>query len=113
MFMKFTNLPEMIIDWSGVAPTTTAGETGDATVRAVCTNDVQMRIVDYHPGYLADHWCAKGHLLYVINGALTIEHEDGKETYELAAGMSWRSADDEGSPHRVRSQSGAKVFIVD
>lgn len=111
--MKLTNLSERIIDWSGVAPTTTTGETGEASVRAVRANDVQMRIVDYRPGYLADHWCSKGHLLYVISGELTIEHQDGRETYELAAGMSWRSADDEGSPHRVRTERGARVFIVD
>ena len=111
--MKLTNLPETVIDWSQIAPTVTTGETGEASVRALRTNDVQMRVVDYRPGYLADHWCAKGHLLYMISGALTIEHEDGKETYELSAGMSWRSADGEGSPHRVRSKSGATVFIVD
>jgi hypothetical protein len=50
--------------------------------------------------------------LYVISGGLTIEHSDGKESYKLAAGMSWQTADD-GSPHRVRSVVGAKVFIVD
>jgi hypothetical protein len=111
--MKLTNLPETIIDWSGVAPITTRGETGEASVRAVRANDVQMRVVDYHPGYLADHWCSKGHLLYVISGELTIEHRDGRETYKLSVGMSWRSSDDEGSPHRVRTKSGARVFIVD
>ena len=111
--MKLTNLPETIIDWSAVTPTTTTGETGEASVRAVRANDVQMRVVDYRPGYLADHWCSKGHLLYVISGELTIEHQDGRETYQLAAGMSWRSADEEGSPHRVRTGSGARVFIAD
>ena len=47
-----------------------------------------MRIVDYGAGYVADHWCAKGHILLVVSGALVIEHQDGGR-YELAAGMSW------------------------
>jgi quercetin dioxygenase-like cupin family protein len=111
--MKFTNLPESVIDWSQIATTTKLGASGVTRSRAVQTNGVQMRVVEYGVGYLADHWCAKGHILYVISGELTIDHEDGKETYELSAGMSWRSADNEGSPHRVRSKGGAKVFIVD
>jgi quercetin dioxygenase-like cupin family protein len=111
--MKLSNLPEKAIDWSEISPTVTPGAAGAAKIRAVRTNDVQLRVVEYGPGYLADHWCAKGHILYVISGALRIEHQDGKETYELSAGMSWRSADGEGSPHRVRSTDGATVFIVD
>jgi hypothetical protein len=67
--MKLTSLPEMVIDWSGIAPTTTMGDTGEASIRALRANDVQMRVVEYGAGYLADHWCAKGHILYVISGA--------------------------------------------
>ena len=106
--MEFRDWPEAAVDWSSMPATRTAG----ATTRAHKTHDVQLRVVDYEPGYLADHWCSKGHILYVISGSLTIEHGDGKEPYALAAGMSWQTADG-GSPHRVRTTSGAKVFIVD
>jgi hypothetical protein len=92
--------------------TRTAGASAGVSVRAHKTNDVQLRVVDYDPGYLADHWCSKGHILYVVSGSLTIEHSDDKESYELTSGMSWQTADD-GSPHRVRTTCGATVFIVD
>ena len=105
-------MPEAIVDWSRTPTTRTAGASAGATSRAHKTNDVQLRVVDYDLGCLADHWCSKGHILYVISGSLTIEHGEGKESYELAAGMSWQTADD-GSPHRMRSVGGARVFIVD
>lgn len=110
--MELSGLPEAVVDWSCTPATRTAGASAGATSRAHRTNGVQLRVVDYDPGYLADHWCSKGHILYVISGSLTIEHRDGKESYQLAAGMSWQTADD-GAPHRVHSIGGAKVFIVD
>jgi quercetin dioxygenase-like cupin family protein len=110
--MELRSLPETVVDWSCMSPTRMAGASAGASVRAHRTNDVQLRLVDYDPGYLADHWCSKGHILYVISGSLTIEHGDDKEPYELTAGMSWQTADD-GSPHQVRTTGGAKVFIVD
>ena len=110
--MDLSSLREAVVDWSRVPATRMAGASAGATGRSYTTNDVQLRVVDYDAGYLADHWCSKGHILYVISGSLTIEHSDGKESYELAAGMSWQTAED-GSPHRVRSNGGARVFIVD
>jgi hypothetical protein len=89
---------------------TRAARTAGAASRARKTNDVQLRVVDTDRGYLADHWCSKDHILYVISGSLTIEHSDGKESYELPPGVSWQTADD-GSLRR--SISGARVFIVD
>ena len=64
------------------------------------------------PGYVADHWCPKGHVLFVIAGALAIEHRDGAR-YELSEGTTWHVADDAGAPHRVLCEQGATVFIVD
>ncbi len=57
--MKLTNLPETVIDWSEITPTTTTGETGEASIRALRTNDVQMRVVEYGSAYFADHCCSK------------------------------------------------------
>ena len=110
--MELVDLSELVVDWSRAPATRTAGASAQATQRVHQTGDVQLRIVDYDAGYLADHWCSKGHILYVISGGLTIEHSDGKESYELAAGMSWQTSEN-GSPHRVRSNGGARVFIVD
>lgn len=54
-----------------------------------------------------------GHIIYVHAGVLAIAHQDGKPACMLSAGMSWQVADGESPAHRVRSESGASVFIVD
>jgi hypothetical protein len=111
--MKLIGVAEGVTDWPKIAATRTAGASGFFDARARLAGDVQQRLVAYGPGYLADHWCAKGHVLYVIAGALVIEHEDGAPACALSAGMSWHVGDGEGPAHRVRSESGATVFIVD
>ena len=110
--MKIPTLPFTVTDWAKVEPIAHPGEKGFAYWRTLNVGDIRIRHVEYSPGYLADHWCSKGHILYVISGSLTIEHGDDKESYELTSGMSWQTADD-GSPHRVRTTCGATVFIVD
>jgi len=110
--MKLGKVAPGAIDWPREPVSTQPGETGSALSRARMVGDTQLRIVDYGAGYLADHWCAKGHILYVVSGALVIEHQDGIR-YPLSAGMSWHAADGEGPPHRVVSERGARVFIVD
>jgi hypothetical protein len=76
--MKLANVELGTTEWSALAPTVHAGTTGTAAVRARQLGDIQIRLVDYGPGYVADHWCAKGHILHVVAGALVIEHEDGR-----------------------------------
>lgn len=71
--------------------------------------DVRLRLVEYGAAYLADHWCSKGHIIYVLG----IEHKDGKPSSMLSAGMSWQVADGESPAYRVRSETGATVLIVD
>ena len=68
-------------------------------------------MVEYSPGYSADHWCSKGHILLCLAGDLETELADGR-TFRLTPGMSYQVADD-AEPHRSRSQSGATLFIVD
>ncbi len=106
-------MPEAVIEWSRVAAERIPGAQGVAEVRVRQVGQVRVRLVDYGPGYLADHWCSKGHVIHLIAGTLEIEHEDGTPAVRLASGMSWYVADGEGSAHRVRSQMGARVFIVD
>ena len=110
--MKLGRFQPGSIDWTKEAVSVLPGESGDAAQRTRILGDAQLRIVDYGAGYIADHWCAKGHILYVVSGAVTIEHSDGTR-YELAGGMSWHAAEDEGAPHRVVTPGGARVFIVD
>jgi len=110
--MKLTCMAEAVTDWSRSPVATVPGASGAAQMRARQTGEVQLRIVDYGAGYLADHWCSKEHIIYVISGALAIEHEDGTPACALGEGMSWHVADGEGPAHRVRSEAGARVFIV-
>jgi len=68
-------------------------------------------MVEYSPGYLADHWCVKGHILFCLEGELHTELEDGR-TFVLKSGMSYQVADN-AEPHRSSTATGAKLFIVD
>ena len=110
--MKLDGLPIGAVDWRQVPAVGHAGETGSATARSRDVGGVQLRIVQYGAGYRADHWCAKGHIVHVLAGELTIEHDDGRR-FELSAGMSWHAPDATGPPHRVLCEAGATVFIVD
>jgi hypothetical protein len=111
--MKLVGVQETVTDWSQVSAAVVAGASGVARARAHQLGGVQLRLVEYGAGYLADHWCGKGHIIYVVAGALAIEHEDGTPSRALKAGMSWCVADGEGPAHRVRSETGATVFIAD
>jgi quercetin dioxygenase-like cupin family protein len=75
------------------------------------TGNIRVRTVDYSPGYLADHWCSRGHVLYVLSGELVTELADGR-SFTLQPGQSYQVADGE-EPHRSRTASGATLFIVD
>jgi hypothetical protein len=109
--MQFGTLPFMTTDWKAVPPTSHTGESGVATWRTVQAGDVRVRMVDYSAGYLADHWCSRGHVLLVLEGELVTELQDGR-VVRLTPGMSYQVADD-AMPHRSRTQTGAKLFIVD
>jgi len=111
-FVKLTNLPSSMTDWSTVPPSEHPGESGSALVRARRFGEVQLRLVEYNASYVGDHWCHKGHLTFVVAGQMVIEHEDGR-TLIVPAGTSYHVADDDAPPHRVRSTHGATVFVVD
>ena len=70
-----------------------------------------MRVVEYSPGYLADHWCEKGHVLLCLEGELRTELKDGR-VFVLTPGMSYQVADHD-APHRSATSTGARLFIVD
>ena len=113
MILDFAGVAERTVDWASLETVLVPGATGSAHMRCCPAAGVQIRVVDYGPGYLADHWCAKGHILYVVTGELAIEHEDGAPTHLLTAGMTWCLADKQPPAHRVRSERGATVFIID
>jgi hypothetical protein len=109
--VKIHDVPFAVTDWNGIAPTEHPGETGSARWRTIFAGDIRIRIVEYSKGYLADHWCSKGHVLLVLEGEIETELQSGRRVL-LGPGMSYQVADD-AEPHRSRSATGAKLFIVD
>ena len=109
--MELHDIPFGITDWSVVEATEHAGETGMAHWRTRQCGSVRVRMVEYSPGYLADHWCEKGHILLCLAGELETELTDGRR-FVLTPGMSYQVAD-HAEAHRSRSASGATLFIVD
>jgi Xaa-Pro aminopeptidase len=110
--MKIPKLPFTVTDWTSVEPTRHPGETGHALWRTLDIGDLRVRCVDYSPGYLADHWCDRGHVLYVLEGELTTELKDGR-VFTLKPGMSYQVSDFGDAPHRSSTATGARLFIVD
>ena len=109
--MKLSGIPFGITDWSRIESTEHPGEQGLAYWRTQVFGDVRVRMVDYTPGYRADHWCSKGHVLLCMAGELHTELADGR-SFTLTPGMSYQVADD-AEPHRSRTSLGATLFIVD
>ena len=109
--MEMKNIPFGTTDWSQVVPTKHKGETGVAIWRTQQFDSIRVRLVEYSPGYQADHWCKKGHILLCLEGELHTELADGRK-FVLTPGVSYQVAD-EAEAHRSSTQSGAKLFIVD
>jgi len=109
--MQMENTPFGITDWSNVEPEVHPGERGHAVWRTCKFNTIRVRMVEYSAGYLADHWCSKGHILYCLEGELHTELEDGR-SFTLTPGVSYQVADN-AEPHRSSTANGAKLFIVD
>ena len=109
--MRLQAIPFETIDWSRIAPTTHPGAPGTATWRTREVGNVRVRKVDYSPGYIADHWCERGHVLLVLAGELVTELRDGRRV-TLGPGDTYIVADGDGA-HRSSSPGGAQLFIVD
>lgn len=109
--MKIENVPFATTDWGKVEPTTHPGETGVALWRTVEVGNIRVRMVEYSAGYLADHWCSRGHVLLVLEGELTTELQDGR-SFVMKPGVSYHVADG-AAPHRSRTATGATLFVVD
>ncbi|MGG6178580.1 DHCW motif cupin fold protein [Pantoea allii] len=109
--MKMENIPFGITDWSQIEEERHPGESGFALWRVAKFGDIRVRMVEYSPGYVADHWCIKGHILLCLKGELVSELDDGR-TFVLTPGVSYQVADD-AEAHRSTTTAGATLFIVD
>jgi quercetin dioxygenase-like cupin family protein len=113
--MKMSDIPFGATDWAAVPETTHKGDVGHATWRTRTFGPdgdaIRVRMVEYSPGYVSDHWCRKGHILLCMEGELETTLDDGR-VFVLKPGMSYQVADG-AEPHRSRTATGAKLFIVD
>jgi hypothetical protein len=109
--MRLHGIPFEAIDWSTVQASEHPGVIGVALWRTRQFGEVRVRMVEYSPGYVADHWCEKGHILLCLAGELETELTDGRQ-FLLTPGMSYQVADN-AEPHRSRTRTGATLFIVD
>ena len=109
--MRMSDIPFTVQAWHEVAPSEHPGTTGKAIWRTRLYGEIRVRMVEYTPGYLADHWCEKGHVLLVLEGRLETELGDGRR-FTMGPGMSYQVAD-RAEAHRSSSEIGAKLFIVD
>ena len=109
--MKMIDFPFSVVDWADIEATEHKGETGTAYWKTKNFGDIRVRMVEYSAGYLADHWCPKGHIILCLEGELHTELKDGSKSI-LKPGMSYQVAD-EVAPHRSHTEIGAKLFIVD
>jgi quercetin dioxygenase-like cupin family protein len=110
--MKILEVPFAVTDWSSVKSVEHRGEKGTSQWRIFEAGNIRARIVEYSAGYRSDHWCPKGHVLYVVEGEFDIALRDGRN-FRLRPGMSFQAGDDESNPHLGSTETGAKVFIVD
>lgn len=110
--MKIPASAFTLTDWSAVPATEYPGEAGSAIWRTLSLEDLRLREVGYTAGYVADHWCDRGHVLYVLEGELEVELRDGRK-FGMKPGMSFHVSDFGDAAHRVSTNRGAKVFIVD
>jgi hypothetical protein len=109
--VKIENVPYTITDWATVPATEHPGTTGTSYWRTFELGNLRVRMVEFTPGYEADHWCPRGHVVLVLEGEVVSELADGSSTL-MTPGMGYEVADDV-APHRSSTKTGAKVLIVD
>jgi len=109
--MEMAGIVFATTDWSKIEPTEHKGERGVAYWRTRQFGSIRVRLIEYAPGYVADHWCSKGHILFCLEGELRTELQDGRQ-YVLQPGMSYQVADG-AEAHRSSTAVGARLFVVD
>jgi quercetin dioxygenase-like cupin family protein len=106
-----SKIPFQAIDWQKIAKAEHKGETGTSFWQTLQYDGLRVRIVEYEPGYLADHWCQKGHIVHCLKGEFISQFEKGEEV-SLSKGMTYIVSDNLSS-HRSFSKNGVKLLIVD
>lgn len=109
--MKIKHHPYSAVNWKKIPKVNINGEKGTSWSRTLTMGDIRIRMVKYAKGYLSDHWCKKGHVIYCIKGSMISELKDGKK-FKIRKGMSYHVGDDSDA-HRSSTMKGCLLFIVD
>lgn len=109
--MNKKNIPFQLVDWTKISSTEHKGLSGDALWKTIQFEGLRIRIVEYSKGYLADHWCSKGHIVHCLKGGFISELQGG-EKFALTEGMTY-IVTDELSSHRSQSDNGVQLLIID
>ena len=104
-------IPFQLIHWNNIHKEEHAGETGTSFWQTLQYDGLRVRIVEYSAGYLADHWCKKGHIVHCLEGEVLNEQENG-EKHLLKQGMTY-IVSDELSSHRSVANKSVKLLIID
>jgi quercetin dioxygenase-like cupin family protein len=105
------NISFQTIDWTDVPRSEHKGETGTAWWQTMQFEGLRVRLVEYSKGYVADHWCTKGHIVHCLEGEFISELQDGSKSI-LTKGMTYIVSDDLSS-HRSTTEAGVKLLIID
>lgn len=109
--MSNKNIPFQTINWADIPMTEHKGETGIAYWQTTQFEGLRIRIVEYSKGYIADHWCQKGHIVHCLEGDFVSELKDGRK-FILQKGTTY-VVSDELSSHRSVAENGVKLLIID
>lgn len=104
-------IPFLPINWSAIPKEEHKGESGTSFWQTMQLGGLRIRLVEYSAGYVADHWCSKGHIIHCVAGEFVNELSTGEKNV-LTEGMGYVVSDNESS-HRSVSKNGATLFIVD
>jgi hypothetical protein len=108
---NLSNILFQMIDWDNIEKTVYSGETGTSSWKTLQFDKLRVRMVEYSVGYLADHWCTKGHIVHCLNGEFVSELQNG-DSFRLTEGMTY-IVSDEMSIHRSHTATGVKLLIID
>lgn len=106
-----SQIPFQLIDWNEVPLAMHPGESGNAWWKTIQNPGLRVRMLEYSAGYLADHWCTKGHIVHCLEGEFISEMQGGTE-FRITEGMTY-IVSDEMSAHRSKTEKGVKLLIID
>jgi len=109
--MNIKILENIPIDWDKIPSEKINGTSGFVISKMVEFNYIRIRLLHFSENYEADHWCDKGHIIFVVFGELVIEYKDN--THQKILTNNSVILGDNILSHKVITEIETKVFIID